>query len=169
MTFLSSKASGNVSFRPGLLTVKGAYVPIEYVDYKGRLLALDYGEKNIGFACSDALRMTVQPLPSIPNAGRKDFILKIKSMVREMDIRELIIGIPLNMDGSRNDSVRRMERLMRTLTNALSLPLNGVDERLSTVEANEYWKQMNQRQQKKYRTVDSLAAALILERYLKEH
>ena len=85
-----------------------------------------------------------------------------------MDIRELIIGIPLNMDGSRNDSVRRMEQLMRTLTNALSLPLNGVDERLSTVEANQYWKQMNQRQQKKYRTVDSLAAALILERYLKE-
>ena len=150
------------------MTVAGTYVPIEDVDYRGRLLALDYGQKNIGLACSDALRMTVQPLPSIPNTGRKDFILKIKSIVREMDIRELIIGIPLNMDGSRNDSVRRMEQLMRTLTNALSLPLNGVDERLSTVEANQYWKQMNQRQQKKYRTVDSLAAALILERYLKE-
>jgi len=139
------------------------------VDDKGRLLAIDYGEKNIGLACSDALRMTVQPLPSIPNSGRKDFIRKIKSMVHEMDIRALILGIPLNMDGSRNDSVRRMERLMRTLQNALSLPLAGVDERLSTVEAGEYWNQMNPRQQKKYRTVDSLAAALILERYLKEY
>jgi len=86
-----------------------------------------------------------------------------------MDIRELILGIPLNMDGSRNESVLRMERWMRILQNALSLPLTGVDERLSTVEATEYWRQMNLRQQKKYRTVDSLAAALILERYLKEH
>lgn len=90
-------------------------------------------------------------------------------MVHEMEIRELILGIPLNMDGSRNESVLRMERLMHTLKNALSIPLTGVDERLSTVEASEYWKQMNLRQQKKYRTVDSLAAALILDRYLKEH
>ena len=90
-------------------------------------------------------------------------------MVHEMDIRELIVGIPLNMDGSRNDSVIRIERLMQNLKTALSLPLTGVDERLSTVEATEYWNKMNLRQQKKYRTVDSLAAALILERYLKEH
>jgi len=139
------------------------------VDYKGRLLAIDYGEKNIGLACSDALRITVQPLPSIPNSGRKDFIQKMKSMVRKMDIQALIVGIPLNMDGSRNDSVIKMEKLMRSLETALELPLTGVDERLSTVEAMDYWKQMNSRQQKRYRTIDSLAAALILERYLKEY
>ena len=83
----------------------------------------------------------------------------------------IIIAIidTVKKNGSRNDSVRRMERLMQILGNALSLPLTGVDERLSTVEAGEYWNQMNQRQQKKYKTVDSLAAALILERFLKEH
>jgi putative Holliday junction resolvase len=139
------------------------------VECKGRFLAVDYGEKNIGLACTDGLGITVQPLPSIPNSGRKDFIRKIKSMVHDMDIRELIVGIPLNMDGSRNDSVVRIERLMRTLKNALHLPLSGVDERLSTVEATEYWNKMKPRQRKKYRTVDSLAAALILDRYLKEH
>ena len=139
------------------------------MDYKGRLLAVDYGEKNIGLACSDALRVTVQPLPSIHNSGRKDFIREIKSMVHAMEIKELIMGIPLNMDGSRNDSVLRVERLMHILENSLSIPLTGVDERLSTVEATEYWNRMNPRQQKKYRTVDSLAAALILERFLKEH
>ena len=139
------------------------------VDYKGRLLAIDYGEKNIGLACCDALRIVVQPLPSIPNSGRKVFIQKMKSMVQEMDIQELIVGIPLNMDGSRNDSVIKMEKLMRSLKQVLGLPTTGVDERLSTVEAMDYWKQMNVRQQKKYRTIDSLAAALILERYLKEY
>lgn len=139
------------------------------VDTKGRILAIDYGEKNIGIACCDALRLTVSPLPSIPNAGRKDFVRKIKALVLDLDIRELILGIPLNMDGSGNDSVLRIERLMQLLKTALELPLTGVDERLTTIEATEYWNQMNRRQQKKYRTVDSLAAALILERYLKEY
>ena len=152
-----------------MLTGTDPCVPIDCVDYKGRLLAVDYGEKNIGLACSDAARITVQPLISIPNSGRKVFIQKLKSIVHEMDIRGVIIGIPLNMDGSRNDSVVRMEQLMQTLRNALQLPLTGVDERLSTVEATECWNEMNPRQQKKYRTVDSLAAALILERFLKEH
>jgi len=141
----------------------------DWVDYKGRLLAVDYGEKNIGLACCDALRLTVQPLPSIPNPGRKFFIRKIKSIVHEMEIQELILGMPLNMDGSRNDSVVKMEKLMKSMEAALEIPLKGVDERLSTVEAMDYWKQMNSRQQKKYRTIDSLAAALILERFLKEH
>ena len=138
------------------------------MDDRGRVLAIDYGEKNIGIACSDALRLTVRPLPSIPNAGRKDLIRKIKALVLDLEIRELIVGIPLNMDGSRNDSVLRIERLIESLKRTLALPSIGVDERLSTVEATEYWNQMNRRQQKKYRTVDSLAAALILERYLKE-
>jgi putative Holliday junction resolvase len=90
-------------------------------------------------------------------------------MVREMDIRQVVIGIPLNMDGSRNDAVIKMEKLMLSLETVLEAPLTGVDERLSTEEAMDYWKQMTSRQQKKYRTIDSLAAALILERYLKEH
>ena len=131
------------------------------MDHKGRLLAVDYGEKNIGLACSDALGFTVQPLPSIPNSGRRNLIQKIQSLVSEMDVCGLILGIPLNMDGSRNDSVVRMERLMHSLNHALKLPLTGVDERLSTVEAEEYWRRMNARQRKKYRTIDSLAAALM--------
>ena len=139
------------------------------VNDEGRILAVDYGEKNIGLACSDALRLTVQPLPSIRNPGRRNFILKIQSMILEMDVRELVLGMPLNMDGSRNDAVAKMEKLMRSMEAVLEIPLTGVDERLSTMEAMDYWNRMNARQQKKYRTIDSLAAALILERYLKEH
>jgi len=139
------------------------------VKNSSRLLAIDYGEKNIGLACTDALGMTVSPLPSIPNSGRKKFIRSLVAIVEEMDVSGLIMGIPLNMDGSMNDSVRRITKLMRLLEKSLGLPLAGVDERLSTVEATEIWNGMNTRQKKKYRTVDSLAAALILERYLKEY
>jgi putative Holliday junction resolvase len=138
------------------------------VDTRGRLLAIDYGEKNIGLAYSDALGITVQPLPSIRNSGRKELNRKLKSVVDEMEICMLIVGMPLNMDGSRNESVLRIEKMIQRLKFILNLPLVGVDERLSTVEAEEFWNRMNTRQKKKYRTIDSLAAALILERYLRE-
>jgi putative holliday junction resolvase len=138
------------------------------VALRGRILSVDYGEKNIGLAYSDELGLTVQPLPSLPNRGLKDFLKRLKEMVPKLDIHQLVLGIPINMDGTRGDAVIRMERILDAIKTALRLPLIGVDERLSTVEALEYWRDMSARQQKKYRTVDSLAAAFILDRYLKE-
>ena len=129
---------------------------------------MDYGEKNIGLACSDELGLTVQPLPSLPNLGKKDFLKCLKATVTAMDIRELVLGVPYNMDGSGGDAVLRIQRMMAFLRASLNIPLSGVDERLSTVEALELWREMNPRKRKKYRTVDSLAAAFILERYLRE-
>jgi putative holliday junction resolvase len=135
---------------------------------KGRILAVDYGAKNIGLAYCDEMGITVQPLPSIPNSGLRDFVRKLRATVGTMEIQELVLGMPINMDGTRGEAVLRMERLMTALKAELKIPLWEVDERLSTVEAMEIWQDMNRRQQKRYRTVDSLAAAFILERYLKE-
>jgi putative holliday junction resolvase len=134
----------------------------------GRILAVDYGQKNIGLAYCDELGITVQPLPSIPNGGLRDLIKKLLATIRTMEIQELVLGMPINMDGTRGEAVLRMEQLMATLKAELKIPLSEVDERLSTVEATEFWQGMNRRQQKRYRTVDSLAAAFILERYLRE-
>jgi putative holliday junction resolvase len=138
------------------------------VSHTGRILAVDYGEKNIGLAYSDELGFTVQPLPSLLNRGRKDFIKRMREIVQTLDIQQLVLGIPVNMDGTLGDAVARMDRISNLLKTALKLPLEGIDERLSTVEALEFWRDMSSRRQKKYRTIDSLAAALILERYLKE-
>jgi putative holliday junction resolvase len=138
------------------------------VNVQGRILAIDYGKKNIGLAYCDELGLTVQPLPSLPNIGKKDFHRKLRTTVATMEIRELVLGIPFNMDGTRGDSVLQMERIMESLRATIKLPISGFDERLSTVEAMEFWREMNPKQQKKYRTPDSLAAALILERFLRE-
>jgi putative holliday junction resolvase len=134
----------------------------------GRILAVDYGQKNIGLAYCDELGITVQPLPSISNSGLKDLISKLQAIIRALEIQALVLGMPINMDGSRGDAVLRMEQLMTILKAELKIPLSGVDERLSTVEATEIWQGMNRKQKKRYRTVDSLAAAFILDRYLKE-
>jgi len=139
---------------------------IRIVDLAGRVLAVDYGKKNIGIAHSDEFRLTVQPLASLPNIGKKDFLRRAGEFAKTLEIREVIIGIPLRMDGSRGDAALAMEKIRRSLEGTLKLPVTEIDERLSTVEALEIWREMTPRQQRKYRTVDSLAAALILERFI---
>ncbi len=134
----------------------------------GRILALDFGTKNVGLASSDELGVTVRPLPSLPNLGRRDLLRRLKACVAELGIDALVVGIPLNMDGTPGMAVERVRRFAQMLRQELRLPLSEVDERLSTVEAQDIWRGMSTRQQKKYRTLDSLAAALILERYLRE-
>ncbi len=135
---------------------------------RGRILALDFGTRNVGLATSDELGITVRPLPSIPNRNRRDLLHRLKTAVQEFAVERLVVGIPVNMDGSAGMAVERVQRFMQFLQQGLRLPLRGVDERLSTVEATEIWRGMSARQQKKYRTLDSLAAAIILERYLRE-
>jgi len=134
----------------------------------GRIMAVDYGMKNIGLAYCDELGITIVPLPSLPNAGLKNFIKRLQSFIQSLEIHHMVLGMPLNMDGTPGEAFDRMQQLLKILRAKLDIPLSGIDERLSTVEASELWKEMRRKQQKKYRTVDSLAAALILERYLKE-
>lgn len=112
--------------------------------------------------------MTIQPLASLPNIRRQDLIDSILSIIRKRQIDELVVGIPLRMDGSIGDAARRVRAFIDMLSAAIHLPVRSFDERLSTVEALEAWNLMSQKQRRKYRTVDSLAAACILERYIKE-
>jgi len=135
---------------------------------KGRVLSVDYGLKNVGLACCDELRVTVRPLASIPNRGHRDLLSRLLSTVREHRISHIIVGMPMNMDGSSGDAARRVEHFMRLMRTELGMSLTAVDERLSTIEATELWREMSPRQQRRYRTVDSVAAAFILERFLAE-
>jgi putative Holliday junction resolvase len=134
----------------------------------GRIMALDYGTKNVGLACSDELRILVRPLPSLPVEDFQIFLKKLKVTLADNDIVELLVGVPLNMDGSRGRPVELVDQFVAKLKTSLSIPLKKVDERLSTVEALEMWQAMSRRRKLRYRTVDSLAAAIILGRYLQE-
>jgi putative holliday junction resolvase len=129
---------------------------------------LDYGVKNVGLACSDELGLTVRPLPSVPNRGRKDLLRRLKSAIEQHGVGRAVVGIPWNMNGTAGAAVTRVMKFMERAQADLGIPLSGFDERLSTTEATEIWGAMSARQRRRYRTLDSLAAALILERYLKE-
>ncbi len=135
---------------------------------RGRILALDFGERNIGLACSDELGLTVQPLPSIPRQTRNLLAERLRELIREHAVSSLVVGMPWNMDGSAGPAAEKVSRFIQFLAGELGLPLSQTDERLSTLEARELWQSMGPRQKRKYRTVDSVAAAIILERHLRE-
>lgn len=135
---------------------------------RGRILAVDYGAKNVGLACSDELAVTVRPLASVPNQNRRNLLARLRVAIQENAINELVVGIPWNLNGTPGEAVRKVEKFIQDLRAEVGLPIHSVDERLSTVEALETWNEMSQRQQRRYRTVDSLAAAFILKRFLEE-
>ena len=140
------------------------------MDARGRILAVDYGEKNIGLAYCDELGLTVQPMPSLPNCGTANLLKNLRTIIAHSRYSGNSTGN--SIQNGRNTGRCRAAygaAAWRTLKAALKIPISGVDERLSTVEAMEFWRGMNKKQQKKYRTVDSLAAAFILERHLKEN
>ncbi len=133
------------------------------------ILAVDYGSKNVGLACTDASGTVVRPLQSIPNRGRRALSREIARIAQELGAATVVVGMPRNMDGTIGEAVAAVERFMKDLRDALPAPPLGQDERLSTIEAIELWSAMKPRQRKRYRSADSLAAALILERFLAEH
>ena len=130
---------------------------------------MDYGTKNVGLACSDDLAVTVRPLPSVPNLGRKSLLVRLEAAIRENQIDKLVVGVPWNMDGTSGEGVKRILSFIDLLRKELDIPVQGVDERLSSVEASSVWNEMTKRQRKRYRTMDSLAAAIILQRFIEEY
>ena len=93
---------------------------------------------------------------------------RLRSTILENQIDQLVVGVPWNMDGTAGEGVKRIEGFMELLRRELSIPVEGVDERLSSVEAFDLWNGMTGRQRKRYRTIDSLAAAIILQRFIEE-
>jgi len=132
----------------------------------GRILALDYGKRNVGVAVCDEMGIAVRPIPALPNRGRRQVISLIRKLVEQHEIGSLVVGLPFNMDGTTGESAEQARKFMQVLRSQLRVPLTEVDERLTTVEAVELWRGMSPRRQRRYGSVDSLAAALILQRYL---
>ncbi len=131
-------------------------------------MALDYGKRRVGVALCDEMGIAVKPVPALANKGRRDLLTRIRRLVELHQVEGLVIGLPLNMDGTTGESATEARKFMQILQSELNIPLTAVDERLTTIEAAELWKTMSPRRQRKYRSVDSLAAALILQRFLKE-
>ncbi|HOV42530.1 MAG TPA: Holliday junction resolvase RuvX, partial [Syntrophothermus lipocalidus] len=97
-----------------------------------RILGLDPGEKRIGVAISDALGITAQPLTSIQRSSLKADIEAIRQICETYQVEHIVLGLPLNLNGSRGEKAAQSAKLAQELKEHLSLEVTLWDERLST-------------------------------------
>lgn len=138
-----------------------------------RIMALDYGSKTVGVALSDPLLMTAQP-HTILRREREGAIRKtlseIEEIVRREDVRLIVVGLPLNMDGTEGDRAALSRTFRDKVERRCGVPAVMSDERLTTVEADETMDSLGLRgraQRKQY--VDMIAAGVILREYMDNH
>lgn len=134
-------------------------------------MAIDYGSKAIGVAISDELRLTVRPLTTIRRRrqSRNQIIAQIKTLLDEYAATELIVGLPLKMDGTVGDAAERMNAFIAELQKALSIPVIAQDERLTSYEADEVMRELGFDFRQRKEKSDEYAAAIILREYLESH
>jgi putative Holliday junction resolvase len=131
-----------------------------------RILALDYGAKRIGVAVSDELKMIAQPLEYIPAEPFADFLARLKALIREKEVEQILVGLPRNMDGSYGPAALKVREFVAVLKNAVAIPLNTWDERLTSAQANRLLIQADVSRKQRKEKVDKMAAAILLQSYL---
>ena len=137
---------------------------------KPRWLGLDFGARTVGVAATDALGITVQPLETIwrkeENHLRKT-LRRIGELIEELSVTEIVLGLPLNMDGSEGERAQKTREFGAALEKRFALPVRYADERLTTAEAEEILAAGGVRPEDRKTYIDKVAAAIILEDYLK--
>jgi len=139
-----------------------ALTDVSPVPPEGRILALDPGTKRIGVAVSDELRVTTRPLPVIHRQSWKKLLQTVKRSISDFDAKALVIGLPLESDGSESEMSIEAREMARKFGLSLDIPVFLQDERVTSYEAKgRLWEQGRTLAETRS-LVDSEAAAIIL-------
>lgn len=130
------------------------------------MLALDLGEKRVGVAISDELRITVRPLPFLRRTNWKQLLGAVADILQSFDAQALVIGLPLNLDGTEGPAAKEARRLARNFALSLKVPVHLQDERLTSREAEETLRVAGHSEAQLPEHVDSAAAAIILRDFI---
>ncbi len=117
----------------------------------------------IGVALSDSLGITAQPLLVLKSAGTQQDIIAIGKLVNEHDVTQIIVGLPLNMDGTESTTTQKVRDFTGKLLQRLSIPVYFVDERLTSKQAERLMIEGNVRREERRKKIDKVAAAIILQ------
>jgi putative Holliday junction resolvase len=133
-----------------------------------RVMALDFGTKAIGVALSDELQVTVRPLTTLRRHQLKfaEVLERIATLVTEHEVETLVVGLPLNMDGTRGPAASRVESFVAQLRQYVRIPIVLLDERLTSFEAEQLLREMGVGERERRAKSDEYAALLILRDYL---
>jgi putative Holliday junction resolvase len=131
-----------------------------------RLLALDHGTVRIGVAVSDELKMIARPLEFIAAEPFPDFVERLKVLIRDQQVEQIIIGMPRNMDGTYGEAATKVRAFVTALKDVILVPIRTWDERLTTVSASKALRSGGTKAGDQRGKIDAAAAAILLQGYL---
>ena len=135
-----------------------------------RKLGIDYGDSRVGIAITDELNITVQGLETIHHKENDKIVLKrLDEILNEYEIDTLVVGMPINMNGTKKERVEITEKFIHKLKCKFNkIAIETVDERLTTVAAHKTMNFLNVDNKKKKDIVDTISAVYILETYMRK-
>ncbi|WP_068816408.1 Holliday junction resolvase RuvX [Phormidesmis priestleyi] len=131
-------------------------------------LGLDVGQKRIGVAGCDGTGLIATGLTTIERKSFQQVIDELQAMIHDRQVQILIIGLPYNMDGSLGFQAKQVQKFARAISRALSLPIEYVDERLTSYQAEQLLHAENISPSRNKGLIDRKAASLILQQWLDE-
>ncbi len=133
------------------------------IENNSRLLGIDPGNKNIGFAICDENKKVATPLKVLQKSKFEVLIKQINQIIKENDIKGIIIGNPINMDGSLGKSSQSASDFAKNLSKNITIPITMWDERLSSEGSFKITKELNTNVSNRFNKLDKNAAAFILQ------
>ncbi len=132
-----------------------------------RILGIDYGDSRIGVAVSDPMGWTAQGLETVKSKeSMKKALARIEELIRQYDIKDIVVGYPLNMNGTAGPRTERTEAFISKLMLLGEFNIIKWDERLTTVSAHRTMNELGVKASNKKNIVDTMSAVLILQGYL---
>jgi len=131
-----------------------------------RVLGLDVGDVRIGIAVSDGLKMIAQALDTLTRKDASSDMAALGDIIKTNDVAEVVVGLPLNMDGSKGPRAELAIAFADKIKGSLGVAVTMWDERLSTVQAERTLLDADMSRRGRRRVIDKLAAQLILQSYL---
>ncbi len=131
-----------------------------------KIMAIDYGDAHTGVAISDRT-LTLCGFSTVVTAYRPEAVIEqLQKLIAEHEVTELVLGHPINMDGTRGPRAEKAEAFGEALRETTGLPVTLWDERRTTVDAHNILANNGKRAKERKKTVDAVAASLMLEGYL---
>ncbi len=133
---------------------------------KGKIMSVDFGDVRTGLAVCDSSRLLASGIGYISPGGIDKTVLAVAEQARAQGVSAVIVGLPVNMDGSHGSRAGRCEKFAAMLKERLSCPVAMFDERMTTMTASRYLNETNTRGSKRKQVIDTLSAQIILQNCL---
>lgn len=134
-----------------------------------RIMGLDYGDRTIGVAVSDALKITAQGKEVIRRTNLKADLKRLKEIIQEDEVEKIVVGLPRNMNGTYGPRAEVTMEFVEKLRATFPIPVETYDERLSTSAAERTLLQGDVSRAKRKQVIDMMAAVIILQGFLERY